>query len=288
MDDSTKLFGEQTIGHWKVIRQKIMDNPNEANHWKEATNLLELRLKTRYFDPISSILNIPNNDKEESLCSFVDKILSGFGLSSSSVMEENSVMALRGEGFAAMTLICSLIEFLQSCYEGRKYKNETNVNNLNLNFEYSLSGVIFKRFLECHEPFTSQFTNTTLNKTFFDDFYSNVRCGLLHEAATNNDWIVRQKSNATNFNKFVDVTDESKKIIFRDNFFEEIKIYFDKYKQKIINDEKGDIMIAGQNRTIHLRHAFCRKIDFLCDILFYDIPAPSPKWWDLREIYIEN
>ncbi len=284
MDDSTKLFGTKTIGDWRVVRDKIKANPEVEGNWIEATNLLELRLERRYFQPIERILNIQTQNSEGSFCGFIDNILGEIGLQCTPVVEEKSVMGLSGEGFAAMTLICSLIEFLQSCYEGRKYKNENKIKNLTLDFEYNHSGVIFKRFLECHEPFKSQLTNTALNKTYFEDFYSNVRSGLLHEAATNNDWVINQKHSE----HFIDVNDENRKIIYRDNFFKAIKVYFAEYKQKIIDDKKATIQIRDEPKTIHLRHAFCRKIDFLCDIAECDRIDRSPDWWNIDKIYIET
>lgn len=50
MSDSTRLFGTKTIGNWKEIRQKIIENPDNANHWKDATDCLMNDLKQDIFD----------------------------------------------------------------------------------------------------------------------------------------------------------------------------------------------------------------------------------------------
>lgn len=292
MDNLTKLFGTKTIGDWERIRQKIIDNPEVQENWIEATNLLEERLNTRYFQPIERILNIPNYESEWSFCGFIDNVLSEIGIKSSPDIEEKSVMALSGEGFAAMTLICSLIEFLQSCYEGKKYHRD----NPDDDFEYGDnlgSSRKFKKFLECQYPFSSIFAQTFTNSagttnTFAEDFYTSVRCGLLHEAATNNNWIIREKH--SNPDTFVDISNHAKKIIYRNNFFKAIKKYFGEYKQKIIDNGTGTINVRDRNdntfptKNIYLRHAFCRKIDFLCE-MHEPVANRTGDWWNLNRIY---
>ncbi len=235
MNNSTRLFGRQTIQDWLELRTKIIRSPDENRNWIEATKLLDKRLETRYFSPIERILRM--------------RIASG-------------------EGFAVMTLICSLIEFLQSCYEGKCYKYREKETK----FIYGSSSDKFKDFLEQHEPFKTIFNKnvskpTKWIKTFADDFYSNVRCGLLHEAATNNSWIIKTCGNNNRILNFVDLTDESKKIIYRDKFFEIIKTYCENYKQQIIDNKKD-------NNNRFLRDNFCRKLDSLSFIT-----PDTANWW---------
>ncbi len=176
-----------------------------------------------------------------------------------------------------MTLICSLIEFLQSCYEGKGYK----LNALESDFEYGKSGEKFKSFLVQHEPFKAVFTKPISKpekkiKTFADDFYSNVRCGLLHEAATNNSWVIKAENVSGNSKDFVDINDEGMKIIFRNNFFEAIKDYFTKYKEKIIEDKEESFDDGKSVKVLVLRDGFCRKLDLLCGI---PVSERTGKWW---------
>jgi hypothetical protein len=176
-----------------------------------------------------------------------------------------------GEGFAAMTLICSLIEFLQSCYEGKIYDYKL-IKKPDTKSGYGKSGEKFKAFLEQHEPFKTIFTKVVYEpdehiKTFADDFYSNVRCGLLHEAATNNGWTIKTYKVTNGLTDFVDLSDANNKIIYRDKFVEVIKTYCDTYKQQIL-DNKQD------SNKQYLRDNFCRKLDGLCSI-----DDTAAKWW---------
>lgn len=236
MDNKTRLFGTFEKQDWIDLRIKIISNPNDKNLWIEATKLLNQRLETRYFKPIKRIL----------------------------MMRTTS-----GEGFAVMTLICSMIEFLQSCYEGKTYKFNANRETDHVYFR---SGDKFKAFLEQHEPFSYFFKQvvsspTNKVKTYADDFYFNVRCGLLHEAGTKNDWIIKTAKKEYGKIDFVDLTGISVKIIYRDRFFEEIKLFIEKYLQDIINNKQD-----ANGR--YLRDNFCRKIDCLCEI-----SDTSTNWW---------
>ncbi|MBK7683098.1 MAG: hypothetical protein IPJ26_11830 [Bacteroidetes bacterium] len=235
MKDTTRLFGKSTKKDWMNLRIKITGQPDEENNWKAATNLLKERLESRYFRPINKILNM---------------------------------RLTTGEGFAAMTLICSLIEFLQSCYEGKSYIFKAAESKL----IYGNSGDKFKSFLKLQEPFKTVFNKSVRNPTkeilnYADDFYINVRCGLLHEAATNNGWVIKSRNSISNSKVIVDVSDEANKIIFRDEFFRSIKNYSDLYLKNIIAN-KNDFNEQS------LRDNFCRKMDSLCYI-----DGTSENWW---------
>ena len=237
MDDKTKLFGRQTKHDWLVIRAKILSGSDDKNNWFILTQLLNQRIDTRYFKPIERILKM--------------KLTSG-------------------EGFAVMTLICSLIEFLQSTYEGKTYE----LNGKETKHIYNSSSKMFKNFLEQQLPFNKFFDKPVPNptgkiKTYADDFYINVRCGLLHEAATNNGWVIKtSKINETSKN-YIELTNPNNKIIYRDKFFEVIKIYFNTFQKKIIDNTKD-------NNNQFIRDNVCRKIDSLC--LIND---KTPQWWSI-------
>lgn len=232
MDKTQKIFGKKTIQDWIDIRTKIIANPSTKSNWQSAIDLLELRLETRYFRPIERILYM---------------------------------RITTGEGFAVMTLVCSLVEFLQSCYEGKTFVLNANETK----FVYGHSGEKFKAFLTSHDPFKTIFSKAVSIpdnkiKNFADDFYSNVRCGLLHEAATKNNWII--KTSKTNSAKScIDISNESCKIIYRDNFVDAVKEFIVTYKKEILSDKK--------NGGISLRENFVRKIDSLCEI------KDMAYWW---------
>lgn len=233
MDKTQKLFGKKTKQDWIDIRNDIIINPKEKTNWEKSIVLLDERLETRYFKPIQKILKM---------------------------------RITTGEGFAVMTLACSLIEFLQSCHEGKTYEYNAKESK----FIYGKSADKFKSFLLSHDPFKEFFSKSVSNptkkiKTFADDFYSNVRCGLLHEAATKNNWVIKTHQLSISTTKFIDTTDENYKIIFRDNFFEAIKTYIDNYKQSLLKD----IRTNGNS----LRENFARKFDMLCGI------KDNANWW---------
>lgn len=239
--NSPRIFGRKTKEDWIKIRDEIITNPNEVENWKRATELLDERLETRYFRPIEKILKM---------------------------------RVTSGEGFAVMTLICSLVEFLHSIYEGKMFDVEKSKHNTLNNFYFGLgkSTDKFTTFLTIHEPFKSEFEKTFEDsrgqqQTLAKDFYSNVRCGLLHEAATKNNWKIKTYNKNFTPENFIDLTDINEKVIYRDKFFEELKIYLCNYKQKIIDDEKD-------NNNKSLRDNLCRKLDSLCD--FDDL---NISWW---------
>jgi hypothetical protein len=131
------------------------------------------------------------------------------------ILQENGTFV--GEGFSIMVILCSLVEFLESTYQGKVYKYVRNKNELN-KYEYSSSKEMFLSFLLNRKPFSEYFDNNLAG-----EFYVNIRCGLLHEASTKGGWRIEAKSpNGT----FIDKTN---KIVYRDNFEEAIQQYISNF-----------------------------------------------------------
>lgn len=235
MDNSTRLFGRKTKKDWIDIRTAILESPRNLTGWNHAVDLMRKRFETRYFRPITQILDLN---------------------------------ITTGEGFAVVSLMCSLIEFFQSCIEGKNYEH----NAKETEFVYGISSVKFKLFLTTEYPFREIFNKpvpspTNRIKTYADDFYINVRCGLLHEASTKNNWVIRtSKKNDKNLrpNVFIDVSNDAEKIIFRDKFFSTLKAFSENYLNEVSsgNDQK-------------LRTNYCRKMDSICEIR----PSNKVIWW---------
>lgn len=142
------IAGHKSSADWHTIRTRLLDN--NADSWNVAfTDFYEARLNSRYFHPI--------------------KVLQDSG-------------TFQGEGFAIAAIQCSLIEFLESTEQGLNYRFIQNKENLG-SYEYNSSQDIFDSFLKNRNPFSKTFNQTTA-----EDFYVVVRCGLLHEALTKNDW----------------------------------------------------------------------------------------------------
>jgi hypothetical protein len=73
-----------------------------------------------------------------------------------------------------------------------------------------------------------------------------VRCGLLHEARTKNDWTISAKSYKGL------IADPQKKIVYRDNFQDAILQFIEDYGARLVKDKE-------------LQAAFVRKFDKLSE-----------------------
>lgn len=178
----------------------------QAHGWQPAyADFLWERLKLRYFDPIS-------------------------------VLQANCES--RGEGFSIAAIQCSLIEFLESTTQGINYRYLPRGQKPGLH-EYSASKEIFVSFLSKRAPFSAVFDVATA-----EDFYTNVRCAVLHEARTRNGW----KIWAEDISGLV--ADLKRKIVFRNNFQAGLKQYLRAYELQLQIDSE-------------LQRAFIRKLDDL-------------------------
>jgi hypothetical protein len=138
-----------------------------------------------------------------------------------------------GEGFTIVSIQCALIEFLAATRAGKNYRHR----NPQPPHEYQKSGELFVDFLFQTAPFDKQFS-----KGQAEDFYTNVRCALLHEARTKNGWIVWVTGAIA--------VDCKKKIVYRDSFQRVIEGYVDDYGIALTAD-------------ISLQEAFLRKFNDL-------------------------
>jgi hypothetical protein len=98
-------------------------------------------------------------------------------------------------------------------------------------------------FLEVRQPFAGKFT-----KELAEDFYKGVRCGLLHEARTKKGWIIRGHGPS---GKLIDVEEKWRKIVYRDEFQNELLRFVEWYGETLPLDAS-------------LQEAFIRKFDSLC------------------------
>jgi|SRR5690554_2052227 len=226
--EDIKIAGVHTIKHWKEL-DSILDT-NDNKNWALAFSFFEERIETRYLKPIEAILNLGNNN---------------------------------GEGFAVVNLQCSLIETIESFingwvynatktvdkqgntwYSGDKiaeYKKDKDLKNLN----------IFESFFDNREPFKIIFEKNNLKG---NDFYWNVRCGLLHETQTKNGWKIKVSKK----NNEESITDN--KTIYRENFQRDIKKVIENYKSAIVNGE-----VLNGIESNNLRQNFRDKFNHICE-----------------------
>lgn len=149
-----------------------------------------------------------------------------------------------GEGFSAVALQCIFIEFLEALYQGKVYTTSKKPRD----FEYNSSRKLFCDFLTGHKPFSDYFKNKDNAEGFFD----NIRCGLLHEAATKESSRI---NNAPTHDMIVlfEKDDPRNMRIYRENFFDGIRQFIESYKAKLLVNNG-------------LKTNFIRKMDDICGI----------------------
>jgi hypothetical protein len=214
--DTTKLSSKKTIGDWKAIQPKL-ESGASPEIWDDVLrDYYYDRLKTRYLDPIKAVksLHLFKCRKPE------------------------------GEGFAIVAIQCSLIEFLEGCFQGINYKLKKPAPP----YEYSDSGAVFVSFLSNRVPFNVCFKNEDLAW----DFYESVRCGVLHEARTKGAWRIWEKSELS---LIVDPAGPVGPILYRDDFQEAIIKFIEDYRATV--PQKTEL-------GVKLQQAFIRKFEHLC------------------------
>ncbi len=141
------------------------------------------------------------------------------------------------------------------------------------NYEYRESQKMFTSLLKTASIFKDIFWKyDNKNKIITDkpysseDFYKCVRCGLMHEARTKENWYIT----ATPIGKFVKrekkiiVTEDGKNKIYRTVLHYRLLEYLTEYKADLCKDDKN-----GET----LRRHFARKLDDL-----FDFKADQNDW----------
>lgn len=217
-----EIAGKLTIKDWEELEKKLTLDNDE--NWCLAFHFFEERIRTRYLNSINAILEM--NLKT-------------------------------GEGFAVVNLQCSLIETIESFINGwiyhndgekkskkgwfkNKISNETHIKEINNNL------CLFESFFKNHLNF---------KKINGNDFYFNVRCSLLHETQTKNNWKIKK---GLKFGKIFEEKDNFK-IIYRDNFQRDLEKTINLYKTAIIKEQKFNNIEAKE-----LRKNFIAKFNHIC------------------------
>ena len=156
------------------------------------------------------------------------------------------------------------------------YRNVQKKNEKRPNYEYYESDKCFIDFLESEDVFENQFfikdsaTGIITSHPIFDakEFYGKVRCGLMHEARTKEDWLISAaEPNKNDLTKFLFYNESEKtKKINRTILQKQLETYFNSYIKKLSTESK-----EGQD----LRRLLARKLDHLYDIK----PDLSFDWW---------
>ena len=202
------IAGEKRAADWAKDRLSVAVG-GEPSAWKKLfEDYFSSRLTLRYLEPIGTL---------------------------------QSKGKLRGEGFSIVAIQCSLIEFLESTVQGITYKRKARGVTLS-RYEYSSSSKIFQTFLTTRAPFAAEFTDQGLA----EDFYTGVRCALLHEARTRNGWRIRAKDPSGRER----IIDRTGKLIFRNSFQQALLTFISEYGEQLTRDAQ-------------YQAAFIRKFDSL-------------------------
>jgi|TARA_B110000091_G_scaffold12237_2_gene11828 hypothetical protein len=216
-----KIARKLTTQDWKDLKEEL--KPTEDKLWSLAAHFFEERIKTRYLTPIHAIQNLNLNE---------------------------------GEGFAMVNLQCSLIETFE-CFingwifylEGRNLVWKDKEGKV---ASYKNNSVKSKQiFISFFSRFNNEF------KIDGEDFYSNVRCALLHETQTKGNWVIRVTEKDT---KKCDKEDIDKYIIYRNNFQDQLKELLDEYQDCLIKNED-----FREIKAKDLRENFIAKMDHICN-----------------------
>lgn len=218
--------------NWKALRVSLNNSYDFSSKWEKVVDLFKQRIDTFYFGPINEILK-PNLRK--------------------------------GEGFAIVTLHCALIEMLAAFKYGKIHNQGKTTSDPT--YEYKDSTKYFLKFLKSESLFENHFYildkkgNKQGNQPFnAEDFYSCVRCGLMHEARTKKDWLItaKKQSSTSSTKIFIKLNPENNKEINRTNLHFAIKDYFDNTYIPALKQTNEE------GKT--LRRYLGRKLDHLHDI----------------------
>lgn len=217
--EEIEIAGKKTIKEWREL-VGTKENPKidyvSNENWEKIFAFFKERIRTRYINPINVILKM--SDKS-------------------------------GEGFAVVNLQCSMIEMIESFINGWVYIHKPRgwYRN-NQKSEVINNSCIFKSF----------FSNRFIKNLKIDggDFYDSVRCGLLHETQTKNNWKIKLDTEKTGLSY---EEKDGFKIIYRENFQRDLEILIKQYETAIINGEE-----FCKINPLELRENFISKFNHIC------------------------
>jgi hypothetical protein len=186
-----QISGSRTAADWKTFEERLVKEDSQEL-WAEAfEEYFKQRLELRYLKPI--------------------RILQGGGW--------------QGEGFSIVTIQCALIEFLAATKIGKNHRHLKKKETLG-EHEYSRSSGIFSNFLATDPAFQPFFDAASA-----EEFYTSVRCGLLHEARTKNGWTIWATSGGKG------PIDPARKIVFRDDLQSTIDAFITDYGFELLSNK---------------------------------------------------
>lgn len=226
---------------WTKIRASLNQKYDYDDSWEEAIKLFKNRVNRKFFNP-------------------VELIIKG--------------KALEGEGFTIVTVQCALIEMFAAFRTGRIFNHSRS--STSPKYEYNKSQQMFTSLLRSAKIFKDNFWELNKkNKVLIDspfsakEFYTNVRCGLMHEARTKGNWYITAtpKTKSVKTEKQFLVSEDGKIKIYRTVLHYRLTEYLTDY---LVELRKAD------NDGKELRKFFARKLDNLFDYQ----PDAKFDWWN--------
>lgn len=219
---------------WISIKRNITSFAVDE-YWQQASELFRTRIYNKFLTPIDNII----------------------------MMKTSS-----GEGFAIVALQCSLIETFASFKFGKVFNPRYNEHN-DPGYQYKDSRKIFVDFLHEVQIFEDHFFVTEngqkiIDKPFSaDDFYSNVRCALVHEGRTRKKWTINLRPKKESTELFIKEV-RGKFRIYRTFMHKALKAYVDHYLDELCRQENE----LG-------RKYFGRKMDHI-----FELKKSNLNWWE--------
>ncbi|NHM07608.1 hypothetical protein G4D82_10275 [Flavobacterium sp. CYK-4] len=225
---------------WNVLREEVRNNYDHSEVWEKIIALFKKRINDYYFVPIAR------------------------------VKDSNS---LNGEGFTILTIQCALIEMLAAFKYG-KIHNHRKRGALP-SFEYTRADECFIPFLHTEKIFENHFFRHEAGEKITDEpfnaneFYNNVRCGLMHEARTKGEWVINARKTYLQDEKIFIKRNIEKGVVSIDRTIlnKLLSEYFESYLTELS---------AANEHGNNLRRLFARKLDHLYDILS---DSGNYDWW---------
>jgi hypothetical protein len=218
-------------------------------------------------------INIKNNFKSYAVDEFWEQ---GFRLFRNRINNKfiaplDKIIELKnhvGEGFAILIVQCALIETFAAFKYGKVFNPRYNEEN-DPTYQYRDSRKIFTDFLHEEKIFENHFfvmenDSKIMDKPFVaDDFYSNVRCALVHEGRTRKKWTINVKPKKISDSIFIKEIGGKHKIY---------RTFLQRSLKQYLNDYLNDL---HKNHNEELRKFFGRKMDHI-----YHLKKNNLNWWN--------
>lgn len=232
-EEKTVGLKEQDI--WEKHRLKFKDYSYNEN-WKTVINIFEKRIETKFFEPLKQLKKHGNNE---------------------------------GSGFSMVAIECLLIELFAAFREGKTFNHRYSKEKNPPTYQYGDCQSLYVDFLTKIYPFNSQFSSdlekikNDVNFFSASKFYTEVRCGLLHEGKTKGKWTINLKKSDEPKDIFLK-KEVNKLKIFRTALLRKIEEYLALYIKDLKKPENEG-----------LRKHFARKMDNL-----YFPRSKKAIWWN--------